>query len=36
MAIGLNMLKITSIRVGNLIPAIFLPLVYFALRQFFS
>ncbi|MDH3328047.1 MAG: DUF554 domain-containing protein [Desulfobulbaceae bacterium] len=34
-AIGLNMLKITIIRVGNLIPAIFLPLVYFALRQFF-
>jgi hypothetical protein len=36
MAIGFNMLKITTIRVGNLIPAIFLPLVYFALRQFFS
>lgn len=34
MAIGFNMLKITTIRVGNLIPAIFLPLVYFALRQF--
>jgi uncharacterized membrane protein YqgA involved in biofilm formation len=33
MAIGFNMLKITSIRVGNLIPAIFLPLLYFALRQ---
>lgn len=32
-AIGLNMLKITTIRVGNLIPAIFLPLVYFVLRQ---
>ncbi len=30
-AIGFNMLKITTIRVGNLIPAIFLPLVYFAL-----
>jgi len=36
MAIGFNMLKITTIRVGNLIPAIFLPLAYFALRQFFS
>jgi uncharacterized membrane protein YqgA involved in biofilm formation len=36
MAIGLNMLKITTIRVGNLIPAIFLPLAYFALRQFIS
>ncbi len=35
MAIGFNMLKITSIRVGNLIPAIFLPLAYFALRQLF-
>lgn len=29
MAIGMNMLKITTIRVGNLIPAIFLPLIYF-------
>ncbi|MCP4338790.1 MAG: DUF554 domain-containing protein [Desulfobulbaceae bacterium] len=35
MAIGFNMLKITTIRVGNLIPGIFLPLVYFALRQWF-
>jgi hypothetical protein len=35
MAIGFNMLKITTIRVGNLIPAIFLPLVYFAFRHFF-
>jgi uncharacterized protein len=35
MAIGFNMLKITTIRVGNLIPAIFLPLAYFAFRQFF-
>jgi uncharacterized protein len=36
LAIGLNMLKITTIRVGNLIPAIFLPLAYFALRRWFS
>jgi len=36
MAIGFNMLKITTISVGNLLPAIFLPLVYFALRQWFS
>ena len=36
MAIGFNMLKITTIRVGNLLPAIFLPLLYFALRQWFS
>jgi uncharacterized membrane protein YqgA involved in biofilm formation len=35
MAIGLNMLKITTIRVGNLLPAIFLPLAYFALRRLF-
>ena len=35
-AIGFNMLKITAIRVGNLIPSIFLPLGYFALRQWFS
>jgi uncharacterized membrane protein YqgA involved in biofilm formation len=35
MAIGFNMLKITTIRVGNLLPAIFLPLLYFALRQWF-
>lgn len=31
-AIGLNMLKITTIRVGNLIPGIFLPLAYFACK----
>ncbi len=35
-AIGFNMLKITTIRVGNLIPAIFLPLVYFALCQWLA
>lgn len=35
MAIGFNMLKITTIRVGNLIPAIFLPLLYFAITQMF-
>ena len=34
-AIGFNILKITTIRVGNMIPAIFLPLVYFAIRQWF-
>ena len=32
LAIGFNMLKITTIRVGNLLPAIFLPLLYFAVR----
>ncbi len=29
LAIGLNMLKITEIRVGNILPAIFLPLLYY-------
>ncbi|WP_028584183.1 DUF554 domain-containing protein [Desulfogranum mediterraneum] len=29
LAIGLNLLKITTIRVGNLIPGIFLPLLWF-------
>jgi uncharacterized membrane protein YqgA involved in biofilm formation len=33
MAIGMNALKITKIKVGNLIPAVFLPLVYYILRQ---
>jgi uncharacterized membrane protein YqgA involved in biofilm formation len=33
LAIGLNMLKITSIRVGNLLPGIFLPLLYFMVLQ---
>ena len=35
LAIGFNMLKITSIRIGNLLPGIFLPLLYYALRQIF-
>jgi uncharacterized membrane protein YqgA involved in biofilm formation len=34
-AIGFNMLKITTIRVGNMIPAIFLPLLYYTARQLF-
>ncbi len=34
LAIALNMLKITTIRVGNLIPGIFLPLFWFILRQY--
>ena len=36
LAIGFNMLKITSIRVGNLLPGIFLPLLYFALQRLFG
>jgi uncharacterized membrane protein YqgA involved in biofilm formation len=33
MAIGMNALKITKIKVGNLVPAVFLPLVYYVFRQ---
>ncbi len=33
-AIGLNMLGITKIRVGNMIPAIFMPLFYFIISLF--
>lgn len=33
LAIGLNMLGLTRIRVGNMLPAIFMPLLYFAVRQ---
>jgi len=35
-AIGLNMLKVVKIRVGNLLPAIFLPLVYHLLQSLFD
>jgi len=30
--IGLNILKITKIRIGNLLPAILIPIIYYALR----
>jgi hypothetical protein len=33
-AIGLNMLGITKIRVGNMIPAIFIPLLYYGICLF--
>ncbi|MCP3888629.1 MAG: DUF554 domain-containing protein [Desulfobulbaceae bacterium] len=36
LAIGLNMLKITTIKVGNLLPAVFLPLLYFMGQQLLS
>ena len=36
LAIGLNLLKITTIKIGNLLPGIFLPLIYFGIRQLFS
>ena len=35
MAMGFNMLDIVKIKVANLLPAIFLPLVYFVLVQLF-
>lgn len=33
LAIGLNMLQITTLKIGNLLPAIFLPLIYFMVRS---
>jgi uncharacterized membrane protein YqgA involved in biofilm formation len=33
MAIGINLLEIKKIKIGNMLPAIFMPLVYFAIRQ---
>ncbi|MFO7495903.1 MAG: DUF554 domain-containing protein [Desulfobacterales bacterium] len=35
-AIGINILEIKRIRVGNMLPAIFLPLAYFMLRQLWA
>jgi len=35
MIIGLNMLKVTKIKVGNMLPAIFLPIIFFLLKGFF-
>jgi uncharacterized membrane protein YqgA involved in biofilm formation len=34
MALGLNMLEIPRIRVGNMLPAIFLPLLYALVSRF--
>ncbi|MGA6926034.1 MAG: DUF554 domain-containing protein [Desulfosarcina sp.] len=34
-AIGINMLQLTHIRIGNLLPAIFLPLLYYIVIQLF-
>ena len=36
MAIGLNMLEISKIKVGNLLPAMFIPAVFYAIRIFLS
>jgi len=33
-AIGINLLELQRIRIGNMLPAIAIPLIYFALRQF--
>jgi uncharacterized membrane protein YqgA involved in biofilm formation len=33
MAIGINLLEIQKIKVGNMLPAIFIPLVYFMIKQ---
>lgn len=33
MAIGFNLLELKKIRVGNMLPSIFMPLVYFMIRQ---
>lgn len=36
MSIGINLLEIGKIRVGNLLPAIFVPLIYFAMKSFWG
>ena len=33
MALGLNMLELTKLKAGNMLPAVFLPLIYFVLKQ---
>jgi len=33
MAIGINLLEIKIIKVGNMLPAIFIPLIYYMLKQ---
>lgn len=34
LAIGMNMLNITKIKIGNLLPAIFLPLIYYVITSY--
>lgn len=36
MAIGMNMLKMTTIKIGNLLPGIFVPLLWFMLSQLWA
>jgi uncharacterized membrane protein YqgA involved in biofilm formation len=33
MAIGFNVLEIKRLKVGNMLPAIFLPLIYFIIKR---
>lgn len=35
LALGLNMLREKKIKVGNMLPAVFIPLVYYMIRQLF-
>jgi len=35
MSIGFNMMKITKVKVGNLLPAMFIPLIFYAIQSFF-
>lgn len=35
MIIGLNVLKITKIKVGNMLPSVFLPVIYFIIKGYF-
>jgi uncharacterized membrane protein YqgA involved in biofilm formation len=34
-AIGINMLQLARIKIGNMLPAIFLPLLYFMIIRLF-
>lgn len=36
MIIGLNILKVTKIKVGNMLPAVFLPIIYFVAKSYFT
>ncbi|MFZ3046272.1 MAG: DUF554 family protein, partial [Desulfatirhabdiaceae bacterium] len=35
LAIGINLLELKKINVGNMLPAIFVPMIYFAIKSFF-
>ncbi len=35
MTIGLNVLKITKIKVGNMLPAVFLPVIFYIVKGLF-